>query len=41
MLCKRIDKKTYGHVMSFEHGVGKGVNRIGDFIFGMFGVNIK
>jgi len=37
----RIEKKVYGHVMSFEHGVGKKVNRIEDFIFGMFGVNIK
>ena len=26
MLCKRMEKKAYGHVMSFEHGVGKKVS---------------
>jgi hypothetical protein len=36
-----MEKKAYGYVMSCQHGVGKEVNRIGDFIFGMFGVNIK
>ena len=41
MLCKRVKKKDYGHVMSFEHGVGRGVNRKGDFIFGMLGVIMK
>ncbi len=41
MLCKRMEKKAYGHVMSFEHGVGREVNGMGDFILRVLGVTIE
>jgi len=41
MLCKRIEKKAYGHVMSFEHVVGKEVSRKRESILRILGVKIK
>ncbi len=40
MLCKRIDKKAYGCVMSCEHGVGKEVNEKRGLILKILGVTV-
>lgn len=41
MLCMRIYKKAYDHVMSFEHGVGKEVSGKRGSILRMLGVRMK
>ena len=41
MLCKRIGKKAYGHVMSFEYGAGREVNAEQDSFLRPSGVKMK
>lgn len=41
MLCKRIGKKAYANVDSFEHGVGKRVSRKRGSILRILGVTMK
>ncbi len=41
MPCKLIEKKAYGPVMSYEHGVGREINAKQDSFLKPLGVKMK